>query len=223
MLLSYCRRRAGGRARPFAHPALACSPARRAAGVDLVRLLVAAGVLLAGGGLAALAVYTQVQDGGRLRELVNRLRDPLRVREELGSAHFCYPASSSGCRSPRGSTSCGCWVHSTASAGAGDEAKRFYRLDRGPNRNNRWPWIALSVEDQARGICLIGPPGTGKSQAGILPISADSMKSGQLLIVLDPQGELAPHLPDYARVTGHLVILHDPTDDALPGSIWRMG
>ena len=46
----------------------------------------------------------------------------------------------------------------------------------------------MSAEDQARGLCLIGPAGTGKSQAGILPISADSMKAGQSLIVLDPQG-----------------------------------
>ncbi len=184
-------------------------------GVNLVRLLIAAGVLLAGGGLAALAVYTQIQDGVRLRELVNRLRDPLRVREELGSAHFCYPGEFVRLQKPKGEYELRLLGSFYGKRGRGDEGKRFYRLDRGPNRNNRWPWIALSVEDQARGICLIGPPGTGKSQAGILPISADSMQSGQSLIVLDPQGELAPHLLDYARVTGHLVILHDPTDDAL--------
>jgi len=185
-------------------------------GVNQARLLAALGFLLAGGGLAALGAYTQIQDGGRLRELVNRLRDPLRVREELGSAHFCYPGEFVRLQKPKGEYELRLLGSFYGKRGRGDEAKRFYRLDRGPNRNNRWPWIALSVEDQARGLCLIGPPGTGKSQAGILPVTADAMKAGQSLIVLDPQGELESHLLDYARVTGHLVIIHDPTDDTLP-------
>jgi hypothetical protein len=55
-------------------------------GHDVLRLLIATGCLLAGGGLAAFAVYTQIQDGGRLRELVNRLRDPLRHLAHAGLA-----------------------------------------------------------------------------------------------------------------------------------------
>jgi hypothetical protein len=185
-------------------------------GLDWGRLLIATGTLVAGGGLAALGVYTQIQDGGRLRELVNRLRDPLRRREELGSAHFCYPGDFVRLQKPKGEYELRLLGSFYGKRGRGERPDRFYRLDRGPNRNNRWPWIALGVEDQARGMGLIGPAGTGKTQAGILPVTADSMKAGQSLIVLDPQGELLPYVLDYARVTGHRVIVHDPTDPSRP-------
>jgi len=183
---------------------------------DPVRLLAGAGALIVGGGMAALIVHMQIQDGGSLREWVSRLRDPLRQREELGSAHFCYPGEFVRLRKPKGDYELRLLGAFYGKRGRGEAAKKFYRLDRGPNRNNQWPWIALSAEDQARGMCLIGPPGTGKSQAGILPISADSMKAGQSLIALDPQGELTPYLLGYARITGHQVIIHDPTDPTLP-------
>lgn len=183
---------------------------------DGFRLLVGAAVLgLAG--LAAMAfTYAQIQDGGALRELANRLRDPLRRREELGSAHFCYPGEFVRLQKPKGEHELRLLGAFYGKRGPGDAPGKFYRLDKGPNRNNQWPWIALSAEDQARGMCLIGPPGTGKSQAGILPVTADAMKAGQSLIVLDPQNELLPYLLDYARVTGHQVVVHDPTDPSLP-------
>ncbi len=185
-------------------------------GYDQQRLLKAAGVLVAGGGLAAYGAYTQVQDGGRLRELVNTLRDPARHREELGSAHFCYPGEFVRLQKPKGPYELRLLGAFYGKRSRGEPSSRFYRLDRGPGRNNRWPWIALGVEDQARGLCLVGPAGSGKSQAGILPLTADAMTSGQSLIVLDPQNELAPYLFDYARVTGHRVVVHDPTDPSLP-------
>ncbi len=183
---------------------------------DAVWLLAGAGALSVGGALGAMVVHMQIQDGGTLREWVSRLRDPLRQREELGSAHFCYPGEFVRLQKPKGEYELRLLGAFYGKRGRGEAPKKFYRLDRGPNRNNQWPWIALSSEDQARGMCLIGPPGTGKSQAGILPISADSMKAGQSLIALDPQGELTAYLLDYALVTGHQVIIHDPTDPTLP-------
>jgi type IV secretory pathway TraG/TraD family ATPase VirD4 len=50
----------------------------------------------------------------------------------------------------------------------------------------------------------------------ILPAIADNMATGHSLIVADPQGELKQHILQYARVTGHLVVIHDPTSTAGP-------
>jgi hypothetical protein len=186
------------------------------AGYDRLRLVAGAALLTLGGLAASALVYAQIRDGGALRELANRLRDPLRRREELGSAHFCYPGEFVRLQKPKGDYELRLLGAFYGKRGPGDPSGKFYRLDKGPNRNNQWPWVALGAEDQARGMCLIGPPGTGKSQAGILPVTADAMQSGQSLIVLDPQNELLPYLLDYARVTGHQVIIHDPTDPSLP-------
>jgi type IV secretory pathway TraG/TraD family ATPase VirD4 len=73
--------------------------------------------------------------------------------------------------------------------------------------------FSLSTEDASRGIITIGNPGSGKSQGIILPVIADSMRDSECLIVTDPQGELKHQIKDFARVTGHVLILHDPTDD----------
>ena len=73
--------------------------------------------------------------------------------------------------------------------------------------------FSLSAEDAARGIITIGNPGSGKSQSIILPIIADSMRDGECLIITDPQGELKHQIIDFARVTGHGGIIHDPTDE----------
>ena len=67
--------------------------------------------------------------------------------------------------------------------------------------------------DAARGVMTIGNPGAGKSQSVILPVIADTMREADSLIVVDPQGELKHEVMQYARVTGHIVIIHDPTDD----------
>ncbi len=166
---------------------------------------------LAATGLAAWGVHGQVREGGPLGERLARLRDPLRVREALGSAHFCYPGEFARLQRAKGPYELRLRGAFYGKRGRGERPERFMRLDGGPR-----PGLALSVEDQARGLCLIGPPGSGKSQAGILPICADAMAGGQSLIVLDPQNELGPCLLDYARVTGHLVVIHDPTDPSRP-------
>jgi len=180
------------------------------------RLVVAGLALAITGGFAALLIARQLQDGGDLREWVNRLRDPARHREELGSAHFCYPADFARLQRPKDEYELRLLGAFYGKRGRGEKIGRFYRLDKGPGRNKQWPWIALSAEDQARGMVLFGPTGTGKSQAGILPLTADAMQGGQSLVLLDPQGELLPYVLDYARVTGHQVVVHDPTDPALP-------
>src|SRR5690606_14871422 len=71
--------------------------------------------------------------------------------------------------------------------------------------------FSLSAEDAARGIITIGNPGSGNSQSITLAILADSMKDGECLIVTDPQGELKQQIANFARVTGHILIIHDPT------------
>lgn len=38
------------------------------------------------------------------------------------------------------------------------------------------------------------------------------MKDGECLIVTDPQGELRHQIADFAAVSGHILIIHDPTD-----------
>lgn len=169
-------------------------------------------VAFAAGGLGALLAYRLLQEGGPLREAAQRMRDPARRRESLGSAHFCYPGEFARLQKAKGEHELRLRGAFYGKRGRGEAGHRFYRLDRGPGRNNALPGIALSAEDQARGLSLIGPPGTGKSQAGILPIAADSLRTGQSLIVLDPQGELLPYLADFARVTGHRLLVHDPSD-----------
>ncbi|KAB2867193.1 MAG: type IV secretory system conjugative DNA transfer family protein [Anaerolineae bacterium] len=50
----------------------------------------------------------------------------------------------------------------------------------------------------------------------ILPAIADRMYAGHSLIIADPQGELKSHVLNFARVTGHLVVIHDPTSATGP-------
>lgn len=72
--------------------------------------------------------------------------------------------------------------------------------------------FSLSAEDTARGLITIGNPGSGKSASVILPILFDSMRLKQNLVVADPQKELTAHIVRYAVVSGHRVIIHDPTN-----------
>jgi type IV secretory pathway TraG/TraD family ATPase VirD4 len=142
-----------------------------------------------------------VRTGSPLSEFLGLLLGGVkRRRDELGSAHFAdlreYKRFAD--KHPQGMTLLGEF--------RGEEHKpQQYRI-----LGNRF---SLSAEDAARGVITIGNPGSGKSQGIILPIIADSMKDGESLIITDPQGELRQNLLDFARVTGHIVIVHDPTDD----------
>ncbi len=174
------------------------------------------GFLTVGLGIgAAIGVQQLIREGGWLREALNRMRDPIRRREEVGSAHFCYPSEFSRLVKPKedGLVLLGAFYGKRGHGGAADD---FYRLDAGPNRPYAGKGITLSIEDQARGMVVVGPPGTGKSQAVILPVIAESMQLQQSVIVADPQGELTSTVLDLARVTGHPVIIHDPTSAEYP-------
>lgn len=174
------------------------------------------GFLTVGLGIGAgIGVQQLIRDGGWLREQLNRMRDPIRRRDEVGSAHFCYPAEFSRLVKSKedGLVLLGAFY---GKKGRGGPADGFYRLDAGPNRPYAGKGVTLSIEDQALGMVVIGPPGTGKSQAVILPVIAESMKLQQSVIVADPQGELTATILDVARVTGHQTVIHDPTSDEHP-------
>ena len=88
--------------------------------------------------------------------------------------------------------------------------ERRRRLDFGFGR------FCLTGEDAARGVLTLGGPGSGKTQGVILPVIADRMLAGHSLIVADPQGEITGHVLAIARVTRHLVVIHDPTSPVGP-------
>jgi hypothetical protein len=147
-------------------------------GYSRERLALARGITLVAGALTAVVVREQIRAGGPVREFVDRLRDPIRRREEHGSAHFCRLGEYVHLARPKegGLVILGAFYGERG----GSTRRQFYRLDSGPNRGlYEGKGITLSVEDQARGTTVIGPPGSGKSQAVILPTIAESMRNGQ--------------------------------------------
>jgi hypothetical protein len=72
--------------------------------------------------------------------------------------------------------------------------------------------LSLSGEDIVRGVAVFGPQGSGKTQCVILPAIADRMRDGHSLIVTDVQGELQPYIERIATLTGHLLVVHNPSD-----------
>jgi len=60
-------------------------------------------------------------------------------------------------------------------------------------------------------VAVFGPQGSGKTQALILPAIADRMRDGHSLVVTDVQGELQPTIAQIASVTGHLLLVHNPS------------
>lgn len=160
-------------------------------GLGLVGLLLVVNRLLA----------VQLRPGSGFHEWIDRQRSPKRQRGELGSSHLCTGREYRRYRRPddAGVTLLGAfWGEGGA------------RLDAGRGQ------FCLSGEDAARGILALGGPGSGKSQAVILPVIADHMRAGHSLIVADPQGELMAYILRIAAVTGHTVAVHDPTRDDTP-------
>jgi type IV secretory pathway TraG/TraD family ATPase VirD4 len=151
--------------------------------------------------LANVILFQNLQAGGWLRGRMDQMRNPPVRRGELGSSHFCTGREYKRFRvaDPEGMTFYGAFW-----------GENKHRLDVGQGM------FCLNGEDAARGILALGGPGSGKSQGVILPAIADNMKNGHSLIIADPQGELQQHILRYARVTGHLVVLHDPTGTAAP-------
>lgn len=74
--------------------------------------------------------------------------------------------------------------------------------------------FCLSGEDIARGVAVFGAQGSGKTQSVILPAIADRMRQGHTLVVTDVQGELQPTIQKIAARTGHVVVVHNPSDPA---------
>ncbi len=159
-------------------------------------------VMILGFGLACMlfflnvGIWQGIRNGGWLRERIDRLRRPTNRRGEMGSAHFCTRREYIRFRrqDDEGITFLGAFW--------GEE---HIRLDVG------WGKFCLSGEDVARGVLTLGAPGSGKTQGVILPVIADRMAAGHSLIVADPQGELTREVRRFATVTGHLVVVHDPT------------
>jgi hypothetical protein len=126
--------------------------------VDGRRLLLSGLLLLAllilGNGLLA----AQLQPGSRLREWRDAWRSPRHPRGESGSSHFCTAREYRRYRRPDadGVTLFGAFW-----------GEPGMRLDAGQGR------FCLSGEDVARGLLTLGGPGSGKSQAVILPIMVD--------------------------------------------------
>jgi type IV secretory pathway TraG/TraD family ATPase VirD4 len=164
------------------------------------RLLIAGLVLLALLGLLNLGLYQGLREGGWLREWLDRQRRPTTRRGEMGSAHFCTFREYRRYRRPDS--------EGVTLLGAFWSNRR--RLDVGRGQ------FCLSGEDIARGILALGSAGSGKTQGIILPVIADRMAAGHSLIIADPQGEITPHVLRVARVTRHLVIVHDPTSATGP-------
>ena len=151
--------------------------------------------------VVALGLHSGMKNGGWLHEKIDRLRTPRVNRGALGSSHFCTQREYKRFRreDPEGLTLLGAFW---------DDNKR--RLDSGTGR------FCLGGEDISRGILTLGGPGSGKTQGIILPAIADRMLSGHSLIVADPQGEITHHILKYAKVTRHLVVVHDPTSSVGP-------
>ncbi len=151
--------------------------------------------------LANLMLHQNLTPGGWLRGRIDEMRNPPVQRGELGSSHFCTHREYKRYRVPEleGMTFFGAFW--------GDGKQR---LDAGQGM------FCLNGEDAARGILTLGGPGSGKTQGVILPAIADNMANKHSLIVADPQGELKYHIMQYARVTGHLVVIHDPTGADAP-------
>ena len=152
----------------------------------------AAGFLLAAG--LVYIVYDQAfreRPGERSRRLLEQ--DEAQAKA-LGSAHLCSPGTFRRWRRPDPT---GWTLHG-----------RFWGA-RGQRIGTRF---CLSGEDIARGVAVFGAQGSGKTQCVILPAIADRMRDGHSLIVTDVQGELQPYIEKLAAATGHLLIVHNPSD-----------
>jgi type IV secretory pathway TraG/TraD family ATPase VirD4 len=155
--------------------------------------------------LMGFLVQKQLNPGSFSYELIDRMRLPVRVRGSAGSSHFCTVGEYRRYFRP----AAGGLVLYGAFWGQ-RRGNNFKRLDRGQGV------FCLTAEDAARGILVLGAPGSGKTQGMILPTIADRMRDKQSMIVVDPQGELRNYIVQIAELTGHRVAIHDPTDPVAP-------
>ncbi len=170
-------------------------------GINTMRLFLFGAMLAFVLMITAVGLHSLLRNGGWLRERIDRLRVPIVKRGALGSSHFCTLREYRRFRRPdnEGLILLGAFW-----------GEKMRRLDVGNGR------FCLGGEDVARGILTLGGPGSGKTQGIILPAIADRMHSRHSLVVADPQGEITGHILQYAAVTRHLVVVHDPTSAAGP-------
>ena len=151
--------------------------------------------------MSLMVINTLVRPESALTDTIMLMMGEVKRRDdELGSAHFADRHEYKRFAQP--------YPHGLTLYGEfrGEEhGKKRYRI--------LGDTFSLSPEDAARGVITIGNPGSGKSQSVILPIIADTMKEKDSIIVTDPQGELKHEILKFAKVTGHIVIIHDPTDE----------
>jgi len=148
-------------------------------------------------------LISQTAQGSGLRLWIDRFRGINRKQDVHGSSHFATPQEYKRFRKNQ--------------QGGVNFYGRFHGDQTSPNKfTYLGDQFSLSDEDAARGIITIGNPGSGKSSSVILPIIYDSMRLRQNLVITDPQLELRKSIIQYAGVTGHRVIIHDPTSDKLP-------
>lgn len=153
--------------------------------------------------VANVLLISQTAQGSPLRLWMDRFRGINRKQDLHGSSHFATPQEFKRFRKDQ--------------KGGVNFYGRFHGDQQSPNNfTYLGDKFSLSDEDAARGIITIGNPGSGKSSSVILPIIFDSMRLRQNLVVADPQLELRNKIIQYAGVTGHCVIIHDPTSSNLP-------
>ncbi len=153
--------------------------------------------------VANFLLISQTAQGSGLRLWMDRFRGINRKQDMHGSSHFATPQEFKRFRKDQ--------------KGGVNFYGRFHGDQSSPNKfTYLGDKFSLNDEDAARGIITIGNPGSGKSSSVILPIIYDSMRLRQNLVVTDPQLELRKSIIQYAGVTGHRVIIHDPTSDKLP-------
>jgi type IV secretory pathway TraG/TraD family ATPase VirD4 len=169
--------------------------------VNQMRLFLMGALLMMTWLMVSIGLHQLLRNGGWLRERIDRLRRPNSRRGAMGSAHFCTFREYRRYRrqDKDGVTFLGAFW---------GQARQ--RLDHGLGK------FGLNGEDAARGILTLGGPGSGKTQGVILPVIADRMLAGHSLIIADPQGEITGHILKFARVTRHLVVVHDPTSTVGP-------
>jgi type IV secretory pathway TraG/TraD family ATPase VirD4 len=169
---------------------------------DQQRILLFAGVMAVLVIVVNGAVYWHTRRGSRFRLWLDRFRGIHREQEAHGSAHFATRQEFKRFRSDQQS------------------GVNFYGKFMGERRGSKFTYLGdkfcLTAEDAARGIITIGNPGSGKSSSVILPVLFDSMRLRQNLVVADPQLELTKQIIRYSAVTGHRVIVHDPTNPKTP-------
>jgi len=150
------------------------------------------GIVLAAALLALVyTLATRELPGERARRL---LKQDQVQSSALGSAHLCAPRTFRRWSKPDP------WGWTLQG--------RFW----GANGQLLGERLGLGGEDIARGVAVFGPQGSGKTQGLILPAIADRMRDGHSLIVTDVQGELQPYIQKLASLTGHLVVVHNPSE-----------